>query len=222
MDERTKLCPINGLSVIVVDQDKHHANSARTMLCQVNFQATAYTSPIEALHFLEGHAQEVDVAFVALHMEEIHGFQFLDIVREAHKDIQVISNEETQGASHQKHNNTNKTKKGYICWTPYLHGKFLRALEILREGACARNIEIIMNINRVNRKHIASHMQDQDMLDEQARSLYVSSAYTAMQRSIQLGIMYDESQHVDVLSSDEAAKYAILITEDEAALHHNT
>lgn len=38
MDERTKLCPINGLSVIVVDQDKHHANSTRSMLCQVNFQ----------------------------------------------------------------------------------------------------------------------------------------------------------------------------------------
>ena len=46
-----------------------------------------------------------------------------------------IGKEETQGASHQKHNNNNnKTKKGYICWTPYLHGKFLRALEILGEG----------------------------------------------------------------------------------------
>ena len=60
------------------------------------------------------------------------------------------------------------------------------------------------------------------MLDEQARSLYVSNAYTAMQRSIQLGIMYDESQHVDVLSSDEAAKYGIHITEDEAARYDVT
>jgi hypothetical protein len=55
------------------------------------------------------------------------------------------------------------------------------------------------------------------MLDEQARSLYVSNAYTAMQRSIQLGILYDESQHVDVLSSDEAAKYGIHITKYEAS-----
>ena len=54
----------------------------------LSFSATPYTSPIEALHFLEGHAQEVDVAFVALHMEEIHGFQFLDIVREAYSSDQ--------------------------------------------------------------------------------------------------------------------------------------
>lgn len=55
------------------------------------YSATAYTSPIKALEFLEGHAQEIDVALVAVHMEEMHGFQFLDIDREAHKIIQVIS-----------------------------------------------------------------------------------------------------------------------------------
>ena len=56
-----------------------------------SFTATAYTSPIEALEFLEGHAQEVDLALVAVNMEELHGFQFLDIVRDAHKNVQVIS-----------------------------------------------------------------------------------------------------------------------------------
>jgi two-component SAPR family response regulator len=56
-----------------------------------SFTATAYTSPIKALEFLEGHAQEVDLALVAVHMEELHGFQFLDIVSDAHKNVQVIS-----------------------------------------------------------------------------------------------------------------------------------
>lgn len=60
-------------------------------LFPIVFTATAYTSPIEALEFLEGHAQVVDLALVAVDMELMHGFQFLDIVREDHKNVQVIS-----------------------------------------------------------------------------------------------------------------------------------
>ncbi|KAF8780730.1 hypothetical protein HU200_001337 [Digitaria exilis] len=211
MGGRKNLCPTNGFSVIVVDEDKHHANSARSMLCALNYHATAYTSPIEALEFLEGHAQVVDLALVAVDMELMHGFQFLDIVREDHKNVQVIMmSEETTmdimkrcvelGAcflvkkpidSHTIHNmwqhldiknsrmdniknllkgngeagnksyikKNNKTKKAYICWNEYLQRKFQCALEILGEGASPRNIEILMNVEGVNRKHIASHLQ---------------------------------------------------------------
>ncbi|CAN6270568.1 unnamed protein product [Urochloa humidicola] len=212
MDERTKLSPTSGLSVIVVDEDKHHANSTRSMLCTFNYHAIAYTSPMKAIEFLGGHAQEVDLALVAVHMREMHGYQFLDMIREHHKNIQVImmseettmdimkrcvdlgacflakkpidaytinnlwqhldledprmdnimkllqGNGEQQDLSYRKE--STKTKKGYICWNEYLHRKFLRALEILGEGATSpRNIEILMNVEGVNRKHIASHLQ---------------------------------------------------------------
>ncbi|CAL5034858.1 unnamed protein product [Urochloa decumbens] len=212
MDERTKLSPTAGLSVIVVDEDKHHANSTRSMLCTFNYHAIAYTSPLKAIDFLEGHALEVDLALVAVHMREMHGYQFLDMVREHHKNIQVImmseettmdimkrcvdlgacflakkpidahtinnlwqhldledprmdnimkllqGNGEQQDVSYRKE--STKTKKGYICWNEYLHRKFLRALEILGEGASSpRNIEILMNVEGVNRKHVASHLQ---------------------------------------------------------------
>ncbi|XP_072151391.1 two-component response regulator ORR29 [Setaria viridis] len=128
------------------------------LVCIIISATTAYTSPIKALDFLEGHAQEVDMALVAVHMEEMHGFQFLDVVREDHKNIQVISNGEEQDVSYWKE--SAKTKKGYICWNDYLHRKFLHALEILGEGAASpRNIEILMNVEGVNRKHISSHLQ---------------------------------------------------------------
>ncbi|CAN6234670.1 unnamed protein product [Urochloa humidicola] len=212
MDERTNLSTTVGLSVIIVDEDKCHAYSTRSMLCTFNYHATAYTSPMKAIDFLEGHAQEVDLALVAVHMREMHGYQFLDMVREHHKNIQVImmseettmdimkrcvdlgacflakkpidahtinnlwqhldledprmdnimkllqGNGEQQDVSYRKE--STKTKKGYICWNEYLHRKFLRALEILGEGASSpRNIEILMNVEGVNRKHIASHLQ---------------------------------------------------------------
>jgi CheY-like chemotaxis protein len=51
----------------------------------------AYTSPIEALQFLKDHERDIDFALVAVNMKEIHGFQFLDISRESHKNLQVIS-----------------------------------------------------------------------------------------------------------------------------------
>ncbi|PVH35124.1 hypothetical protein PAHAL_7G109900 [Panicum hallii] len=303
MDERAKLCPANGLSVIVVDEDKHHANSTRSMLCTLNYHATAYTSPIKALEFLEGHAQEVDLALVAVHMEELHGFQFLDIVSDAHKNVQVImmSNETTMdtmkrciklgarflvnkpidahtinnlwqhldlkdysrmdyiknllqgnGEAHDlsylKENT--KTKKGYICWNEYLHRKFLRALEILGEGAASpRNIEILMNVEGVNRKHIASHLQcrhrastsksakrqegpntslnsldiqqeemtaDEDMPHAKTGSFSDNNnAHAAMQRSIQFGTIYDESEYFYYSSGDEATEDGVDMMEDD-------
>nr|TKW03731.1 hypothetical protein SEVIR_7G061500v2 [Setaria viridis] len=49
-----------------------------------------YTSPIEALNFLKDHEKDMDFALVAVNMKEMHGFQFLDISRESHKNLQVI------------------------------------------------------------------------------------------------------------------------------------
>ena len=62
MDERAKLCPANGhgLSVIVVDEDKHHENSTRSMLCTLNYHGKflpflcAKVEPME-----ESHAQQM-------------------------------------------------------------------------------------------------------------------------------------------------------------------
>ena len=60
--------------------------------------AMVYTSPIKALDFLKHHEQDVDFILVAVHMKEMHGFQFLDISREMHKSLQVISKSTTMSA----------------------------------------------------------------------------------------------------------------------------
>ncbi|KAL6631373.1 hypothetical protein ACP70R_028223 [Stipagrostis hirtigluma subsp. patula] len=79
-----------GLSALVVDEDKHHTNYMKYMLPRFNIQVTVYTSPIKALNFLKDHAQDVDFLLVAVNMKEIPGFQFLDIARKMHQNIQVI------------------------------------------------------------------------------------------------------------------------------------
>jgi response regulator of citrate/malate metabolism len=53
-----------------------------------------YTSPIKEFNFLEDHEQDVDFVLVSVHMKEMHGFQFLDMSREMHKNLQVISKSE--------------------------------------------------------------------------------------------------------------------------------
>ncbi|CAL5032870.1 unnamed protein product [Urochloa decumbens] len=78
------------LSVIVVDEDLCHANTASCMLAKLDFQVMVYTSPVEALKFLQDHGKAIDFALVAMNMEEMHGFQFLEISRESHKNLQVI------------------------------------------------------------------------------------------------------------------------------------
>jgi len=50
-----------------------------------------YASPVEALKFLKDHGRDTDFALVEVNMKEMHGFQFLDISRELHKNLQVIS-----------------------------------------------------------------------------------------------------------------------------------
>jgi hypothetical protein len=51
----------------------------------------AFTSPIKALKFLKDHKEYIDFALVVVNMKEMHGFEFLDISREFHKNLQVIS-----------------------------------------------------------------------------------------------------------------------------------
>ena len=50
-----------------------------------------YTSPREALDFLNDHAQDIDFLLVAVDMEETAGFEFLDMATEMYENIQVIS-----------------------------------------------------------------------------------------------------------------------------------
>jgi two-component SAPR family response regulator len=51
---------------------------------------TLYISSQSALNFIKDHADDVDFVFVAVSMEEMSGFQFLDIARKMHRNIQVI------------------------------------------------------------------------------------------------------------------------------------
>ncbi|CAL5032865.1 unnamed protein product [Urochloa decumbens] len=87
MAPRTTDYPANGLRVLVVEEDKQHVNYLRAVLPQYNFHVTVYTSPIMALNFLKDHAQDVDFLLVAMHMQEISGFQFLEIATKMHRNI---------------------------------------------------------------------------------------------------------------------------------------
>ncbi|CAN6371988.1 unnamed protein product [Urochloa humidicola] len=60
------------------------------MLTKLEFRVMVYISPLEALNFLRNHDQDVDFCLVAVDMKEMHGFQFLGVSRELHKDFRVI------------------------------------------------------------------------------------------------------------------------------------
>ncbi|CAL5017619.1 unnamed protein product [Urochloa decumbens] len=91
MAPRTTECPANGLRVLVVDEDIQHVNYLRAVLPQYNFHVTVYTSPVMALNFLKDHTQDVDFLLVAMHMQEISGFQFLEIATKMHRNIIMMS-----------------------------------------------------------------------------------------------------------------------------------
>ncbi|KAL6851430.1 hypothetical protein ACP4OV_020363 [Aristida adscensionis] len=157
-----------------------------------------YTSPVEALRFLRDHEQDVDVVLVAVDMKEMHGFQFLDISKESHKNLQVIMmssdltwatmkrcvelgarflikkpiNDTTTGvggtslrqniSSGEASQNTRKkcgNGSKHLMWTPFLQRRFLRALELLGDAATPKKIDMIMNINSIDRKQISAHLQ---------------------------------------------------------------
>ncbi|CAN6227673.1 unnamed protein product [Urochloa humidicola] len=215
--ERTEGLPSAKLSVIVVDEDPCHANTASCMLAKLNFQVMVYTSPIEALMFLKDHEKDIDFALVEVNMKEMHGFQFLDICRESHKNLQVIMMsvemtwptmkscvelgarflvkkpldastisdiwqhldkkilkrekiqylfqgiEETRDDVYEIEKNiregANKQKVTQLMWTPFLQRKFLEALELLGEAATPKMLQIIMNVNSIDRKQISTHLQ---------------------------------------------------------------
>uniref|UniRef100_A0A0E0KPA4 Response regulatory domain-containing protein n=1 Tax=Oryza punctata TaxID=4537 RepID=A0A0E0KPA4_ORYPU len=85
---------------------KCHTNSARALLYSLNFQDTAshmglksnrcfsvivYSSPVNALIFLENNAQDVAVVLAAVDMKQLSGFQFLKAARMKHQDLQLIT-----------------------------------------------------------------------------------------------------------------------------------
>ncbi|TVU17066.1 hypothetical protein EJB05_33077, partial [Eragrostis curvula] len=78
------------LRVLAIDDDKDHVEYMRSILPQFNFHVRVYTSPQSALNFLKDHAEDVDFLLVAVNMEEMSGFQFLDIASKMHRNIQVI------------------------------------------------------------------------------------------------------------------------------------
>ncbi|KAB8095308.1 hypothetical protein EE612_023261 [Oryza sativa] len=81
----------DGVFVMIVDEDKSHANFARGMLSSLNFHVIVYSSPVNALVFLENNAQDVAVVLVAVDMKQLSGFQFLEAARVKRQDLQVIS-----------------------------------------------------------------------------------------------------------------------------------
>uniref|UniRef100_A0A0D9W3N2 Response regulatory domain-containing protein n=1 Tax=Leersia perrieri TaxID=77586 RepID=A0A0D9W3N2_9ORYZ len=52
------------------------------------------------------------------------------------------------------------TKKKYcLIWTPHLQRKFLHALQILGEDASPKKIKMIMDVDNIDRRQIAAHLQ---------------------------------------------------------------
>uniref|UniRef100_A0A0D9ZJA2 Response regulatory domain-containing protein n=1 Tax=Oryza glumipatula TaxID=40148 RepID=A0A0D9ZJA2_9ORYZ len=131
--------PNGRLSAMVIDEDKCHADSTRSMICtQLNFCVTVFTSPIKALDFLQNQAEGVHLVLADVQMEEMNGFEFLKVARELHKSIQVISVGDKSTCANEMNsfpeNHKDGTKrKYYLMWTPHLQKKFLHALEILGE-----------------------------------------------------------------------------------------
>ncbi|RLM75006.1 hypothetical protein C2845_PM15G04640 [Panicum miliaceum] len=123
----------------------------------------AFTSPIEALKFLKDRKEDIDFALVAVNMKEMHGFEFLDISRELHKNLQVISIEGKRDDVFKSDNNfregANKQKATQLMWTPFLQKKFLEALELLGEAATPKMIQVIMNVDSIDRNQVSVHLQ---------------------------------------------------------------
>ncbi|KAF0893862.1 hypothetical protein E2562_031399 [Oryza meyeriana var. granulata] len=80
----------DGVFVMIVDEDKCHANSARCMLSSLNFYVIVYSSPVNALIFLENNAEDVALVLAAVDMKQLSGFQFLEAAKGKRKDLQVI------------------------------------------------------------------------------------------------------------------------------------
>ncbi|XP_066347608.1 two-component response regulator ORR29-like [Miscanthus floridulus] len=119
-------------------------------------KVVVYASPVDALKFLKDHERHTDFALVEVNMKEMHGFQFLDISRELHKNLQVISIEGKMGNAFGE---GTKQKATHLMWTPFLQRKFLQAVELLGEAATPKKIQLLMNVNSVGRKQISAHLQ---------------------------------------------------------------
>ncbi|TVU13779.1 hypothetical protein EJB05_37205, partial [Eragrostis curvula] len=232
------------LRVLVVDENPCHAEATESTLAKLNFQAKVYTSPIKALDFLKDHEADVDFVLVAVHMREMHGFQFLDISREMHRNLQVImmSAETTwpimqrcvelgarflvkqpvdtttmcniwqyldhkllrmekikqlfkgiQGKTHgvnysskdELEKSVNKCGEGtrkktaHLMWTPFLQKKFLHAHDLLGDAATPKKIEMIMNVNSIDRKQISAHLQKHRKRMEKKRRVLKKSSKSA-------------------------------------------
>ncbi|OQU81477.1 hypothetical protein SORBI_3006G064700 [Sorghum bicolor] len=105
--------PVNGFRVMIIDHDEDNANHTRDMLHQLNFHVEVFTNPREALDFLNDHAQDIDFLLVAVEMEEIPGFEFLERATEMYENIQVIS---PRANTHDEQSNArnSSTEKEYI------------------------------------------------------------------------------------------------------------
>ncbi|TVU17063.1 hypothetical protein EJB05_33074, partial [Eragrostis curvula] len=287
---RTKGHSCHELRAIVVDENPFHAGATESTLAKLNFQATVYTSPIKALDFLKDHEADVDFVLVAVHMKEMHGFQFLDISREMHRNLQVImmSTEttwpimqrcvelgarflvknpvdtstmcniwqyldlkhlrmekikqlfkgiqgKTQGVNclvkGELEKSVNKCAEGtrkktaYLMWTPFLQKKFLHAYDLLGDAATPKKIEMIMNVNSIDRKQISAHLQEEEMPSDQTKmstkQTHGDKVYEAMRKALQLGTLFDEQLSNDP-SVEEAKNGEADMVGDGIAQDNNT
>uniref|UniRef100_A0A0D9WE51 Response regulatory domain-containing protein n=1 Tax=Leersia perrieri TaxID=77586 RepID=A0A0D9WE51_9ORYZ len=81
---------VNGVFVMIVDEDSCHAKYARDMLSSLNFHVRVYSSPVSALTFLENNAQDVGFILAAVDMKQLSGFEFLQAAIQKCEDLQVI------------------------------------------------------------------------------------------------------------------------------------
>ncbi|KAK3145044.1 hypothetical protein QOZ80_4AG0321960 [Eleusine coracana subsp. coracana] len=87
-------------------------------------------------------------------------------------------------------------KTSHLMWTPFLQKKFLHALDLLGDAATPKKIEMLMNVNSIDRKQISAHLQVEGMPNNETKIIIKATqgnkVYEAMRRALQLGTVFDE------------------------------
>ncbi|XP_074328463.1 two-component response regulator ARR10-like [Apium graveolens] len=81
--------------------------------------------------------------------------------KKSKRKLQITNNEDhNHGKNRVLKDKALLTKKNKLNWTPFLHDKFVRAVQHLGpEGSIPRNIVTVMNVPGLRREQVASHLQ---------------------------------------------------------------
>ncbi|KAL8117020.1 hypothetical protein AgCh_023271 [Apium graveolens] len=81
--------------------------------------------------------------------------------KKSKRKLQITDNEDhNHGKNRVLKDKALLTKKNKLNWTPFLHDKFVRAVQHLGpQGSIPRNIVTVMNVPGLRREQVASHLQ---------------------------------------------------------------